>query len=106
MVTASIKVYVAAEKHKDALQTVRSILGWTRAQPGCISMVFCQDTNDPETMILFEEWEDWGSLESHIRSDSYRSILELMELSSKQPEIKFHSVSDTRSMELIESLRG
>ena len=106
MITACIGVYIAGEKHKDALQTVRSILGLTRAQPGCISMMFYQDTNDPERMMLIEEWENWGNLENHIRSDSYRSILELMELSSKLPEIKFHSVSDTKGMEVIERLRG
>ena len=106
MITASLKINVPAEKHKDALQTVRSILGWTRAQPGCLSMVFYQDTNAPDTMMLFEEWEDWGSLESHIRSDSYRSILELMELSSEQPEIKFNTISSTKGIEAIEKLRG
>ena len=93
MVTASLRIIVPPEKYKDALQTVNALLGWTRAQPGCISMTFCQDTDDPECLILLEEWEDWVHLEDHVRSDSYRSILELMELSSEQPEIKFSRVS-------------
>ena len=106
MITASLKINVPAEKHRDALQTVRSILGWTRAQPGCISMEFYQDTNDPDSMILLEEWKDWNSLERHIRSESYRNILELMELSSEQPEIKLSTVASTKGMEVIEKLRG
>ncbi len=106
MVIASLKITVSHEKQQDALQTVRAILGWTCAQPGCISMAFYQDTNDPESMVLLEEWEDWTSLENHIRSDTYRNILELMELSSKQPEIKFCTVSSTNGIEVIEKLRG
>ena len=106
MVTSFLKINVSHERKKDAIQTVRSILGWTCAQSGCISMAFYQDTNSPGTMMLLEEWEDWGSIENHIRSDSYRSILELMELSSEQPEIKFSSISNTKGLEVIERLRG
>jgi quinol monooxygenase YgiN len=106
VVTSFLKINVPRERKKDAIQTVRSILGWTCAQPGCINMAFYQDTNNPGTMMLLEEWEDWGSIENHIRSDSYRSILELMELSSEQPEIKFSSISNTKGLEVIERLRG
>lgn len=106
MITASLKLKIPAGKHKDAFDTIRPILGWTLAQPGCISMIFYQDTNTPDTMMLFEEWKDWDSLESHIRSDSYRNILELMELSFEQPEIKFSRISSTKGIEVIEKLRG
>ena len=106
MITAILKINVSVEKQVSAVQTVRSILGWTSAQPGCISMAFYQDTNNPGTMMLFEEWEDWDSLENHIRSDSFRNILELMELSIERPEITFHSVSESKGLEFIERLRG
>ena len=106
MIIASLKIKVSHEKQQSALQTIRAILGWTCAQPGCISMTFYQDTNDPESMVLLEEWKDWRSIEEHIQSESYRNILELMELSSEQPEIKFNSISETTGMEVIERLRG
>lgn len=106
MVTSVLKIKLSFKRQNDAIQTVRSILGWTSAQPGCISMAFYQDTNHPGSMMILEEWKDWRSIENHIRSDSYRSILELMELSSEQPEIKFCSVSNTKGIEVIERLRG
>ena len=106
MVTSLLKITVAHQKKKAAIQTVRSLLGWTSAQPGCISIAFYQDTDSPGTLMLFEEWEDWRSIENHIQSDSYRSILELMELSSTPPETKFCSVSDIQGMEVLEKLRG
>ena len=106
MVTSLLKITVAHQKKKAAIQTVRSLLGWTSAQPGCISIAFYQDTDSPGTLMLLEEWEDWRSIENHIRSNSYRSILELMELSSTPPEIKFCSVSNIQGMEVLERLRG
>jgi quinol monooxygenase YgiN len=106
MITSFLKINVPHGKKDDAIQTVNSILGWTRVQPGCISMAFYEDTNQPGIMMIFEEWENWPSLEKHIQSDSYRNILELMELSSEHPEIKFCSVADTKGMEVIERLRG
>ena len=106
MVTSLLKITAAPKKKKAAIQTVRSLLGWTSVQPGCISIAFYQDTESPGTLMLLEEWQDWRSIENHIRSDSYRSILELMELSSTPPEIKFCSVSDIQGMEVLERLRG
>ena len=104
--TSFLKITVPRQKKKAAVQTVRSLLGWTSAQPGCISIAFYQDTDSSGTLMLLEEWEDWRSIENHIRSDSYRSILELMELSSTPPETKFCSVSDIQGMEVLEKLRG
>ena len=106
MITSYLKINVPLDRKEDAIQTVRTILGWTSAQPGCISMALYQDINNPHIMVLLEEWKDWSSIENHIQSDSYHSILEFMELSSKQPEIKIRSFSDTKGLELIEKLRG
>ena len=105
MITSLLKIKVPPEKQRDAIQTVRTVSGWTRAQPGCISIEFYQDIHDPLIMLLLEEWEDWESIENHIQSDIYRNILELVELSCELPEIKFCSDSDTKGMEVIERLR-
>lgn len=106
MVTSFLKINLPLEKTKDAIQMVRSILGWTSAQAGCISMALYEDSNQPGTIMIFEEWADWPSLEKHIRSSVYRSILEVMELAAEPPQIKFGSVSDTNGLEVIERLRG
>ena len=106
MITALIKIAVPFARQKSAVEAVQSILGWTSAQPGCISIALYQDTNNPDLLMLLQEWEDWGSVETHIRSDAFRNVFELMELSSEQPEIKFNSVSESKGMELIEKLRA
>lgn len=106
MIIFSLRVKLYPEKQSEALDLIRPILGPTCVQPGCISIAFYKDTDDSSILLLLEEWEDWSSLEDHIRSDSYRNILALMDLSSKQPEIKMNHVSKSRGIEWIEMVRG
>jgi quinol monooxygenase YgiN len=85
---------------------VRPILGPTRVKPGCISAACYQDPDDPDTLALIEEWETQSDLEAHIRSDEYRNILALMDLSTRFPEVKVKTVLKTEGLEFIEAVRG
>ena len=105
MITSLLKMKVPHEKQSDAIQTIRTVSGWMSAQPGCISIELYRDIHDPLILMLIEQWKDWESIRNHIRSDSYRNILELMELSCEPPEIKFCSFSDAKGLEIIEQLR-
>ena len=106
MVIATIKVLVLGEKLEEALQVMRLYLGPVCVQPGCISSRLYQDVNDPNTLTLFEEWKTMEDLDCHLRSNNYRKILELMELSSEPPEIRFNSISHLGGLGVIEKARG
>ncbi len=106
MVVSTVKVLVVAQKRDEALQIVRSYIGPVCAQPGCISSRIYQDVNDPNTLTLFEEWKTREDLDRHLRSNDYRKILALMELSSEPPEIRFDSVSHLGGLGVIEEARG
>ena len=106
MVIVSLKITVAPDMRRDALKTVRPIIGPTRVKPGCISIACYQDPDDPDTLVLLEEWETQSDLEAHIRSDEYRYTLALMDLSTKFPEIKVNIVSKTEGLEFINAVRG
>ncbi|UCG06940.1 MAG: antibiotic biosynthesis monooxygenase [Desulfobacterales bacterium] len=106
MIIASLKVKVSPENHQDALKTVRSMIGPTRVKPGCKGIVFCQDTDDPDTMILIERWHTRKDFEDHIRSDEYRRILALIDLSTEPPEIQLNQISQTEGLEAIEGIRA
>ena len=97
---------ISPEKYNIALQLVRSMLGPTKARPGCAGITFYQDTDAANTMILLEEWEDWTSMEGHIRSESYRNILALMDLSNEQPDIRMYEISKIEGMKIIEGIRA
>ncbi len=45
-------------------------------------------------------------LDHHIKSDQYRIILSLMEISGEPPEIKLNTISKTEGLEAIEVVRA
>ena len=62
--------------------------------------------DDPDAVLLLEEWESRENLEHHIKSESYRIILSLIELSDEAPEIKMNTISKTEGLEAIEAIRS
>ena len=53
-----------------------------------------------------EEWDSRATLDEHIKSDTYRIVLSMMELSNYPPDIKLNIVSKTERMEAIEAVRS
>jgi hypothetical protein len=52
-----------------------------------------------------EKWESHQDLEKYLASDDYRKKLSLMDLSSREPEVDFHEVSETKGMDWIIAVR-
>ena len=105
MIITTLRFKVPGKRRKDFLDSAKLITGPTKVQPGCMSCGFFQDLNDPDVVLLVEEWESRESLNHHIKSDTYRIVLSLMELSEQPPEVKLISVSSTEGLEAIEALR-
>ena len=106
MIIVTLRIKVPPARRKDFLDSARLIIGPTKVQPGCINCRFYQDLDDPDIILFTEEWQSRKYLEHHIKSDSYRIILSLMELSGEPPEIKINTISKTEGMEAIEALRS
>ncbi len=95
---------VRPEKRDGFLKTVRSMLEPTRVEQGCISFYFYQDIEDQNTFTLMEEWETSTDYDNHIRRDSYKKLLALIELLSESPEIKINKVSQRAGLEYVEDV--
>jgi len=106
MIIAMLRIKVPGKRRKDFLDSAQLIIGPTKVQPGCISCGFYQDLYDPDAILFVEEWESRESLDHHIKSDLYRIILSLLELSRELPEIKLSTISKTEGLEAIEAVRG
>ena len=106
MVIVTVQMKVPGGRRKDFLDSARLIIGPTKVQPGCISCRFYQDLDDPDAILFREEWESRENLDHHIKSETYRIILSLMELSVEPPEIKINTISKTEGLEAIEALRS
>ena len=104
MIFVTLKMNVRPERRSDLLETMRGMLEPVRVERGCLSYCLYEDVEDKNTFILVEEWKTQNDLERHIRTDSQRRILALMDLLSEQPELQFNTVSQTAGMELIEDV--
>ena len=106
MIIFTLRIKVPGNRRKDFLDSARLIVGPTKVQPGCISCGFFQDSDDPDAMLFMEEWRCREDIDRRIKSDQYRIILELMELSEEPPQIKLNTISKTEGLEAIEALRS
>ena len=106
MIITTMRIKVPGERRKDFLDSAQLIIGPTRVQSGCIGCSFYQDLDEPDAILFVEEWESRESLDKHIKSDSYRVILSLMELSTENPEFKLNTISETEGLEAVEALRS
>ena len=106
MIIVTLRIKAPGNRRKDLLDSVRSMLGPTKVQPGCISCDFYQDLNDPDALLYVEEWQSRENLEHHVKSDLYRIILSLMDLSEGPPEFKLSTISKIEGLEAIEVVRS
>lgn len=106
MIISTLRIAPRPKQHSQALEILRSVQGPTLAQPGCVSCGIYVENGLYRAILFFEQWECEAALYRHIASDLYRRILAAFELSKTRPEIRFHRVSATQGMELVEQLRG
>ena len=106
MIIVTLRIKIPPERRKDNLTSARLLLGPTQILPSCNSCRVYQDIEDPNAILLVEEWESRADLEDHIASDKYRIVLSLMESSVRFPEIKFNTVSRAEGIEVVETVRA
>ena len=105
VIQAAISIVVAPEKRNEILKAMRSIVGPTRVQKGCIDCHVHIDAIEPNSLTLSQTWETRADFERHVRSDQYRTVLAIIESSREVPEVVFHTISKTEGLEAVTKLR-
>lgn len=67
---------IKADRREVAMALARQMAEATRSEPGCISYDFYVGLSDPNTLLLFQEWEDMDALMEHFKTDHMESFLE------------------------------
>jgi quinol monooxygenase YgiN len=106
MIHAAVTITAAPDQREGLLQALRSQLSPTRVEPGCERCRLFEDVEETGAFTLVEEWATPADLERRLRSEEYRRLLHLMELSVAPLEVRFEVVSYTRGMEAIHAARG
>ena len=106
MIVSVLKITVDPGKKDEILEVLLSVKGPIEAEPGCMGCHIFQDLLNERMIYYNETWQNRGSLFAHIRSDRYRTLIAVMEMSSEAPDIKFKTVTNTKGMELIREAIG
>ena len=105
MIDVTIKMSVPADKRLEVLQTIKTLLGPIRNEPGCVSCYCCVDAEAEEIVIFRQEWKTNENLVTHLRSDHFSILLGAMKLLSIEPEIRVNTVASTTGAEAITAAR-
>src|SRR5262245_36702990 len=105
MIHSVVAIVARAGQREELLRALRALLHPTRVEPGCLCCRLYENVEDPCVITLIEEWSTHADLEQRLKSDAYRQLLELMELSSAPPELAFYDVASTTGMERIAAAR-
>jgi len=106
MMLSSIKVILPRKHRKEVFKALVRFKQLTEISMGCMGCHISRDIEKPNTLIYSEKWQTREDLEKHIRSPNYRLVLEIIELSSQEPEIKFFTISKIEGLEVVTCTRS
>ena len=68
MIVIAGSVAARPERREEAIRVARTMAAATRAEAGCVTYRFSADLDDPNTLLIFEEWESEEALARHFQT--------------------------------------
>jgi quinol monooxygenase YgiN len=65
-----------------------------------------QEDNEPRSFRYEAQWKTQDDLMRHLRSEHYKRLLVLMDLGEEPPVVEFHTVTETKGLDLIQRARN
>lgn len=63
-----------ADKVETASGMLRSLRAASRAEPGCITFDVSRSNDDPNSFVLYEEWQDQAALDVHYQTEHFQKF--------------------------------
>jgi len=76
MIIVAGSVSIKPEHLDEAIQIAQNLSKETRNEAGCISYHFSTSLDDPNTLLIFEQWESAEALEQHFQTDHMKKLQE------------------------------
>ena len=93
---------IKADCRDQALQLARRMADSTRGELGCISYDFYVGLSDPNTLMLFQEWESMEALMGHFQTEHMDEFLkELPDIVSGEITTKRYAVQSVDEEESV-----
>jgi quinol monooxygenase YgiN len=104
MVLVITRMKISAAKRLELSQTIASLIGSMRTEPGCRNIHFCQNVENENELYLLEEWENQETLKNHLKSERFRVLLGAMNLLQEPHEMQVHNLFLPSAMEDFKQL--
>lgn len=68
MLIVAGRIRVKPERRAEAVAAAVKMARATQAEPGCHAYAFYSDLEDPNTFLVFEQWQDEAALLAHFQT--------------------------------------
>ena len=72
MISFAVRLRFASEDRSEVAETLRLLAAASRQEPGCVSYIPHYVEDDPDTVLIYEQYRDAGALEAHAQSPHYK----------------------------------
>ena len=74
MVSFTVRLKFAADERADIAETLRQLAEASRQEPGCVSYIPHQVEDDPDTVVIYEQYKDAKALAAHRASKHFQKL--------------------------------
>jgi quinol monooxygenase YgiN len=106
LIIESLRIVVRSGKREELRRALAAWIGPTQVQSGCMNCRILQEDNPPHSFYYEAQWKSPDDLMRHLRSEHYKRLLVLMDLGEEPPVVEFHTVTETRGLDLIQHARN
>jgi quinol monooxygenase YgiN len=106
MIIELMHVSVPQEKKQEFTKALASFVRPIQGQPGCLGCRLLQVWPGQNGLHILARWESQEYLAHYLRSQDYKRLLLLIELSATPPVVEFFDVLEIRGLDLVEQVRS
>jgi quinol monooxygenase YgiN len=74
MISFTVRLKFSAEERADIAETLRLLAEASRLEPGCVSYIPHQVEDDPDTVVIYEQYRDTKALAAHRDSEHFKKL--------------------------------
>ena len=72
MVSFAVRLKFAPEDRADIAESLRLLAAASRQEPGCLSYIPHQVEDDPDTVLIYEQYRDTKALAAHRETEHFK----------------------------------
>jgi quinol monooxygenase YgiN len=73
MISFAVRLKFSQEDRTEVAETLRVLATASRQEPGCISYIPHHLEEDPDTVLIYEQYQDAKALEAHRASEHFKN---------------------------------